>query len=86
MPELSRFYGIIIYMYFREHDPPHFHAAYGEHEASIDIRTFGVLAGHLPARSLGLVVEWAELHKDEIQEAWNRARDHQLPHKIAPLP
>lgn len=62
MPEISRFYGIVIYIYFREHDPPHFHAVYGEHEALIDMRTLGVWAGHLPARSLGLVVEWAELH------------------------
>lgn len=86
MPEISRFYGIAIYIYFREHDPPHFHAVYGEYEALIDIQTLGVLAGHLPARSLGLVVEWAELHKKEIKEAWNRARNHQIPNKIEPLP
>ena len=86
MPEISRFYGIVIYIFFREHDPPHFHAVYGEYEALIDIRTLGVLAGNLPARSLGLVVEWANLHKNELQEAWSRARNHRLPGKIAPLP
>ena len=63
MPEISRFYGIVIYIFFREHDPPHFHAIYGEHEALIGIQTLSVLAGRLPARSLGLVVEWADLHK-----------------------
>jgi hypothetical protein len=86
MPEISRFYGIIICIYSREHNPPHFHASYGEYEAVIDIQTLGVLAGHLPARSLGLVVEWAELHKQELLESWNRAWNHQVPNKIEPLP
>ncbi|MBI3609551.1 MAG: DUF4160 domain-containing protein [Nitrospirae bacterium] len=86
MPEISRFYGIVIYIFFREHDPPHFHAIYGEHEALIGIQTLSVFAGRLPARSLGLVVEWAELHKEELMEAWTRARNHQLPNKIEPLP
>ncbi|OIO05909.1 MAG: transcriptional regulator [Elusimicrobia bacterium CG1_02_63_36] len=86
MPEISRFYGIVIYIYFREHDPPHFHAVYGEHEAVIDIRNLGVLAGHLPARSLGLVTEWAALRREEIQQAWDRARNHQMPGRIDPLP
>jgi Domain of unknown function (DUF4160) len=86
MPEISRFYGIVIYIFFREHGPPHFHAVYGEHEALIDIQTLSVLAGRLPARSLGLVVEWAQLHKAELMEAWNRTQNHQLPNKIEPLP
>ena len=86
MPEISRFYGIVIYIFFREHDPPHFHAIYGEHEALISIQTLSVLAGRLPARSLGLVVEWAEIHKAELMEDWNRAQNHQLPNKIEPLP
>ncbi len=86
MPELSRFYGIVIYIFFREHNPPHFHAVYGDHEAQIDIQTLGVLNGHLPARSLGLVVEWAEIHQKELRQAWKRAQGHQIPNKIAPLP
>lgn len=86
MPEISRFYGIAIFIYFREHDPPHFHAVYGEHEAVIDISTLGVRAGSLPARSMGLVVEWASLHRRELRRAWSRACNHQAPNKIAPLP
>lgn len=57
MPEISRFYGIIIRMYFDDHAPPHFHAYYGEHEALIDLNTLAVLYGKLPARALGLTVE-----------------------------
>ena len=74
MPELSRFYGIGVYIYFREH------------EASIDLRSGGLYAGRLPARSLGLVTEWAALHKKELENAWERARNHRMPAKIAPLP
>jgi len=59
MPEISRFYGIIIYIYFREHNPPHFHAVYGEEEILIEIATLRVLPGHLSPRALGLVIEWA---------------------------
>ena len=59
MPEISRFYGIIIKMFFDDHNPPHFHALYGDHEVLIDINTFAVFAGHLPPRALGLVIEWA---------------------------
>jgi len=58
MPEISRFYGIIIKMFFDDHNPPHFHALYGDHEVLIDINTFAVFAGHLPPRALGLVIEW----------------------------
>ena len=54
MPEISRFYGIVIKMFFDDHNPPHFHALYGEHEVLIDINTFAVFAGHLPPRALGL--------------------------------
>lgn len=60
MPEISRFLGIIIYMYFNEHNPPHFHAKYNEHIASINIKTLGIIEGKLPSKVLGLVVEWAE--------------------------
>jgi phosphomannomutase len=57
MPEIARFYGIIIKMFFEDHNPPHFHAQYGELEVLIDINTFAVFAGHLPPRALGLVIE-----------------------------
>ena len=63
MPEISRFYGIIIKMYFDDHTPPHFHAQYGEHEALLNINTFGIIAGSLPPKALGLVTEWATIYK-----------------------
>jgi hypothetical protein len=85
MPELCRFYGLIIRMYFADHNPPHFHAFYGEHEAIIDIRTLAVIGGHLPARALGLVIEWASAHQGELLEAWNKASQGSQPGKITPL-
>ena len=81
MPEISRFLGIVITMYFDEHDPPHFHVRYNEHRASVDIRTLNISVGSLPAKVRGLVVEWAELHKDELLSMWN-SKDF---HKIEPL-
>ncbi len=86
MPELSRFYGIIIRMYFGDHPPPHFHAFYGEYEALVRIENLSVLAGSMPARALGLVVEWASLHQEELRAAWRRASENQVPGKIQPLP
>ena len=85
MPEVSRFYGIVIRMYFEDHFPPHFHAYYGEHNALVNIRTMAVISGRLPARALGMVIEWALLHQDELQAAWERARNLEPPGKIDPL-
>jgi hypothetical protein len=62
MPEISRFYGIVIKMFFDDHNPPHFHALYGEYEVLININSFAVFAGKLPPRALGLVIEWATQH------------------------
>jgi hypothetical protein len=62
MPTISRFYGILIQMYFADHAPPHFHALYAEFEAVIDIRTIEVIRGDLPGRALALVIEWAQEH------------------------
>ena len=62
MPEVSRFYGIVIRLHFDDHPPPHFHAEYGDDEALIAIGTLAVISGRLPGRALGLVVEWASLH------------------------
>jgi len=70
MPEICRFLGIVITMYFDEHNPPHFHARYNEHRASMEIESLNVMAGKLPARVRGLVEEWAELHRDELLEMW----------------
>jgi hypothetical protein len=66
MLELSRFLGISILMYFDDHNPPHFHVKYNDHRALIAIGDLGLLEGHLPARVLGLVMEWAALHKEEL--------------------
>ena len=85
MPELCRFYGIIIRIYFDDHAPPHFHATYGQEEAVVGIDSLTVLQGRLPRRALGLVVEWASLHQDELRQAWIRAKRLESPGKIAPL-
>jgi len=63
MPEICRFYGIIIRMYYDDHNPPHFHAFYGDDEAWININTLAVFSGNLPGRALGLVIEWASMHQ-----------------------
>ena len=86
MPELSRFYGIVIKMYFGDHDPPHFHAEYAEHRAVIHIETLAILGGRLPPRALGLVAEWAALHQEELRQAWQKAKKLEPPGKIDPLP
>ena len=72
MPVLSRFYGIIIRMYFQqaEHNPPHIHAIYGENVAAIGIQTGEVLEGHLPSKALSMVQEWVLLHKEELMKIW----------------
>lgn len=85
MPELSRFYGIIIRMYFDDHPPAHFHAEYAGNEAIVSIDTLAVIAGDLPPRAQGLVTEWAALHQTELREAWQRARNLESVGKIAPL-
>jgi len=85
VPTISTFYGIIIRMFFAEHAPPHFHAQYGEHKASINILTFEILEGKLPRRALNLVLDWAELHQDELLRNWDKCHQHQSPDKIEPL-
>lgn len=85
MPEISRFFGIIITINFRDHPPPHFHARYGDQTISIAIHDFAVLDGHLRPRALGLVMEWAALHQAEILVDWNRALAGQSVLPIAPL-
>jgi hypothetical protein len=84
MPEISRFFGIVIAIYYRDHAPPHFHAVYGEDEAVVTIET-GAVRGHLPARALSLVQEWRILRKAELISAWNTAQDGARISRIAPL-
>ena len=85
MPEISRFFGIVIKMFFDDHNPPHFHAEYGDSAALIDIRNLSVFSGRLPPRAMGLVIEWATLHRQELLADWERAQAKQALHRIAPL-
>lgn len=72
MPTVSRFYGILIRMYFGDHPPPHFHARYGEHRARCALVTGEVIEGELPTRAERLVAEWASMHRAELEENWHR--------------
>jgi hypothetical protein len=85
MPELSRFLGIVILMYFNDHNPPHFHVEYSEYEASITIIELSILEGDLPSRILGYVVEWASMHKQELMNNWNMIQSAGKYLKIPPL-
>ena len=85
MPEISRFFGIVITMYFDEHNPPHFHARYGSDRAAIEIATLRVREGRLPSRALGLVIEWASEHQEELMANWDAARLDAPLSRIAPL-
>ena len=84
MPEVSRFLGIVIGMFHREHGPPHFHAVYGEYRVTVEIET-GAVTGRFPRRALGLLLEWASLHRQELLEDWQLARQRQPLKRIAPL-
>ena len=72
-------------MFFNDHAPPHFHARYGEFEATIDIDTPAVLQGELPGRALNLVLEWAMIHREELLEDWRLCRENTQPNKVEPL-
>ena len=86
MPEISRFYGIVIKMYHNDHAPPHLHAEYSGDEMLVGIDTLAVIAGKLPPRATGLVMEWAAEHQGDLQNAWNQARQMQPIDRIEPLP
>ena len=85
MPEISRFFGIIILMYWDEHNPPHFHVKYAEQEAVINIKTLEVTKGKLSRRAAELVLDWAELHQKELLEDWDLCQQDLMPNKIEPL-
>jgi hypothetical protein len=86
MPEVSRFYGIVVKIFYADHNPPHFHAEYGDYEVLVNINTLAILGGGLPARAFGLVTEWASLHQQELRASWERASRLQPPGQIEPLP
>ena len=81
MPVLSRFYGIIIRMYFQqaEHNPPHVHALYGEDMAAVEIKTGMILEGYLPPKALALVREWIGLNRDDLLQMWQMQKFRPLP-------
>jgi hypothetical protein len=85
MPEISRFFGIVIRMYLNDHAPPHFHVRHGSFRARIGIAPVRVMDGHLPPRPLAMVLEWASLHESELMDCWRRIRAQQAPRRIAPL-
>ena len=85
MPEISRFFGIVIRMYYDDHGIPHFHASYSGHEAKVGISPIQLIEGEIPRRALSLVLEWTALHQEELTENWQLARDEQKLNKIEPL-
>ena len=79
MPEIARFYGIVIKLFFGDHPPPHFHAVYGEHLGLFNIETLEMIEGDLPNRAKKLVLEWANLNQNELMNMWNEQKFRKLP-------
>jgi hypothetical protein len=84
LPEICRFLGIVIYMLYDDHRPPHYHAEYGEYKITVEIIT-GVVQGRFPTRALRAVMEWHEIHRDELLTDWQLAERHEPLRKISPL-
>ncbi|MFR5264815.1 DUF4160 domain-containing protein [Clostridium sp.] len=85
MPEICLFFGIRITINYNDHVPPHFHAEYAGNKVLIDIINCRAMKGYVPKRQLKLVLAWAEIHKDELMQNWELARNHQALYRIAPL-
>ncbi|WP_374687820.1 DUF4160 domain-containing protein [Promineifilum sp.] len=85
MPELSRFFGIVIRMYYDDHPPPHFHAIYGKLEMQVSIDPIAIMNGTMSRRAISMIIEWAALHQHELLENWQRLREEQPVVKIEPL-
>lgn len=85
MPEISRFFGIVIFMYYKEHAPPHFHAKYAGQRAAFSIQDLRIVEGSLPRRAVSLVLEWAFQHREEPMENWRRVEQREELLKIDPL-
>lgn len=84
MPVVSRFFGIVIFLNYRDHEPPHFHARYGEDEVTVEIKG-GAVRGSMSKRALRMVLEWVELHEDALARNWDLARAHKPLEPIPPL-
>ena len=85
MPEISRFYGVVIKLFHNDHQPPHFHAEYGGKQMVVAIDTLAIITGQLPRRT-GLVMEWASEHQDELRHIWQQARNQESLDRVDPLP
>ena len=85
MPRIAEFYGIVIYMYFSDHAPPHFHAIYGQFEAEVEIATGAIIKGRLPRRARSMVKAWARRYRPELEENWRAARAHEDLRRVPPL-
>ena len=84
MPQISFFYGIVIFMNFTDHAPAHFHAWYGDYKVTVSIRD-GVVTGKMPGRALRMILEWLELHREELLVDWEKAQQGTPLDKIEPL-
>ena len=85
VPEISRFFGIVIQMFWTDHAPPHFHAKYGSSRCTISLHTLAVTSGALPRRAMALTLEWAAEHREALMEDWNLCANKQMPKRIPPL-
>jgi len=84
MPEISRFYGLIIYMNYKDHSPPHFHVWYGEYKAIVTIQN-GIIKGEMPQRAVRMIFDWLEMHRSELMSNWELAQSGEILNKIEPL-
>jgi len=84
MPTISEFFGIYTQIMFLDHNPPHFHARYGNQKVIIEIES-GIVKGEMSERALRLIFEWKDLHKEELKQAWEKAKNGEQPNKIEPL-
>ena len=84
VPTVSRFFGIVVFLNYRDHQPPHFHATYGDDEVTVEIRG-GTVTGTMSKRALRLVLEWAEIHEEALMQNWDLAREHKALVPIPPL-
>ena len=85
MPEICRFYGIVIFVHYDDHEPLHFHARYQRQEVTMDIQT-GLVQGEMSRRALRMLFEWSEKHQEELERNWQRARERKPLERIPPLP
>ena len=85
MPEISRFYGIVIQMFYKNHEPPHIHITHNEYKAKVSIKELKLLSGEFPRRGLQLILDWIELHKEELLKEWELMKKDKPLFKIKPL-